>query len=241
MPSYDQYCPIARAAEIFAERWTPVIVRNLLLGCHTFGEIARGAPGISRSLLSQRLRSLERNGVLERRPNPAGRGGYYVMTQAGEGLWNVCQALGNWGARWLEAAPEGLDPGALLWTMCKRLNQDNLPARRVVVRFDFRDRPKHRFWLLLEHGEGEVCRSYPGFEEDLIVTADSDWLARWYMGRASWSQVLRSRHVRVDGPSALARAFPTWSLGSPFAGIQPAVQARLPEARDSPAADPCQP
>ena len=222
MRSYRQYCPIARGAEIFAERWTPIIVRNLLQGCRTFNEILAGAPGISRSLLSQRLRFLERSGILERRPNPGGRGHLYVMTEAGEGLWDVCVALGNWGARWLEVAPEHLDPGVALWSMCNRLDRDELPSRRVVVRFDFRDRPKERFWLLLDHGRGEVCRTYPGFEEDLVVRADSDWLVLWHMGRVSWGRALDSGHIEVDGPAALARAFPTWNRRSYFAEVGPA-------------------
>src|SRR5262249_59333149 len=63
--TYGQYCPIARGAEIFAERWTPLIIRNLYLGCETFGAILEGAPGLSRTLLAQRLEQLERLGIVE--------------------------------------------------------------------------------------------------------------------------------------------------------------------------------
>src|SRR5215469_9261826 len=99
MDGYGQYCPIARGAEIFAARWTPIIVRNLLVGCRTFGEIREGAPGIPRALLSERLRQLEHYGVLTRSPNPAGRGFLYELTEAGWELGAVCTALGVWGAR----------------------------------------------------------------------------------------------------------------------------------------------
>lgn len=218
--TYGQFCPIARAAEIFAERWTPLIVRNLLLGCSTFGEIARGAPGISRSLLSQRLRSLERHGVVERRPNRSGGGHRYSMTDAGQELWEVCEALGRWGARWLEVAPGHLDPGVVLWSICHRLDRERLPGRRVVVRLEFRDRPREKYWLLLEQGRGEVCRTFPGFEEDLVVTADSDWFVKWHLGQAPWSEASRGNRIRVDGPPALARAFHTWNRLSPFAGVE---------------------
>lgn len=220
--SYGQYCPIARGAEIFAERWTPLIVRNLLLGCSTFGEIVRGAPGISRSLLSQRLRALERAGIIERRAGPGGRGSRYLLTAAGRELDAVCRALGEWGARWLEVAPEHLDPGVALWSMCNWLDPDRLPAERVVVRFDFVDRPGERFWLLLERGVGEVCRTWPGFDEDLVVTAESAAFVQWHMGRLAWGRALASRRIRLDGPSALARAFPTWNRRSPFARVRPA-------------------
>ena len=110
MRTYGQYCPIARGAEIFAERWTPIIMRNILMGCETFTEIQRGAPGIPRSLLTQRLALLERQGIVERWPNDNGRGARYLPTDAGRGLANVCFALGEWGARWLDVAPDHLDP-----------------------------------------------------------------------------------------------------------------------------------
>ena len=135
--TYGQYCPIARGAEIFAERWTPLIIRNLYLGCGSFNEILEGAPGLSRTLLSQRLKQLERLGVVESGPKPDGRGHHYELTSAGHDLFTVCRSLGEWGARWLEIAPENLDPFVALWSMCNALRRDRLPDRRVVIRFDF--------------------------------------------------------------------------------------------------------
>ena len=134
--TYGQYCPIARGAEIFAERWTPLIIRNLYLGCGNFSEILEGAPGLSRTLLSQRLKQLERLGVVESAPKPDRRGHHYKLTSAGHDLFTVCQSLGAWGARWLEIAPENLDPFVALWSMCNALRRDRLPDRRVVIRFD---------------------------------------------------------------------------------------------------------
>ena len=113
--TYGQYCPIARGAEIFAERWTPLIIRNLYLGCGSFSEVLEGAPGLSRTLLSQRLKQLERLGIVESAPKPDGRGHHYELTSAGHDLFTVCQSLGEWGARWLEIAPENLDPFVALW------------------------------------------------------------------------------------------------------------------------------
>lgn len=226
MKRYGQYCPIARAAEVFAERWTPIIVRNILLGKETFTDILRGAPGLSKTLLTQRLRELERCGIVERRPHPSGRGSVYRPTDAGRELWDVCVTLGNWGARWLDVAPEHLDPGIALWSMCNCLDHERLPPGRTVVRFDFRDLKRgNRFWILIENREGEVCAKPPGFEEDLVVTADSDWFVLWHMGRASWAEAVRGGHIRVDGPRDLARAFPTWNRRSHFAGIKPARPA----------------
>ena len=105
MRTYGQYCPIARGAEIFAERWTPLIIRNLHLGCETFGEILNGAPGLSRQLLTERLKQLERFGIVESAPKASGRGHRYRLTSSGHDLFGVCQTLGEWGARWIEIAP----------------------------------------------------------------------------------------------------------------------------------------
>jgi DNA-binding HxlR family transcriptional regulator len=104
MRTYGQYCPVARASEIVAERWTPIIVHNLLLGCSTYGEISAGAPGLSHTLLTQRLRLLERVGVIEVRPKTRGHGISYHLTAAGRDLWSVLSALGTWGERWLDSA-----------------------------------------------------------------------------------------------------------------------------------------
>lgn len=224
MRGFGQYCPIARGAEIFGERWTPVIVRNILLGCRTFTEIERGAPGIPRSLLSQRLILLARHGIIQRRPLDHGRGFRYLPTEAGEGLWDVCLALGEWGARWLEVAPEHLDPYVALWSMCNSLATDRLPDRRIVVRFDFLGQPKKtaRLWLLLEHGAGEVCATWPG-NEDLVITADPERFVGWHMGHYSWAEAAAGDAIRIQGPKQLAAAFPTWNKGSHFAHIEPRV------------------
>jgi DNA-binding HxlR family transcriptional regulator len=227
MKGYGQYCPIARGSEIFAERWTPIIVRNLAFGCDTFTEIEKGAPGISRTLLAQRLRQLERFGIVERIPAKNGRGPRYILTESGEELSDVCVTLGEWGARWLELAPEHLDPSMALWSWCQGyINTGGLPTRRVVVRFDFVQRPKRTLWVLFENGRGEVCHKHPGFEEDVVVTADPEWFVKWHMGRVSWLQAVREGHITVEGPRDLARALPTWNTRSRFQAIKPRFAVR---------------
>ena len=222
MRTYGQYCPIARGAEIFAERWTPLIIRNLHLGCGSFGEILEGAPGLSRTLLSQRLRQLERLGVVESAPKPDRRGHYYELTSAGHELFAVCQSLGEWGARWLEIAPENLDPFVALWSMCNVLRRERLPDRRVVIRFDFTGRPRpERYWLLIERGETEICKTYPGLDEDLYITAEAEAFVKWHAGQLAWTQAIREQRIRLEGPWWLTRAFPTWNARSTFAQIRP--------------------
>ncbi len=217
--TYGQYCPVARASEILAMRWTPIIVRNLLLGCETFGELTDGAPGISRSLLSNRLELLEQYGVVERRPG--GRGSRYLLTEAGRGLESVVDALGTWGARWLEAAPEHFDAHTVLWSLCRLVDPDDIPARRLVIRFDLRDGAKRRVWVVLCPPDSEVCVKPPGYHEDLVVTTTSEWLAKWHMGRISLGQAMHEGLISVQGPSELVHALSTLGL-SRFADVAPA-------------------
>jgi DNA-binding HxlR family transcriptional regulator len=250
--TYGQYCPIARGAEIFAERWTPLIIRNLYLGCGSFSEILEGAPGLSRTLLSQRLKQLERLGVVGSAPKPGRRGHHYELTTSGHDLFKVCLSLGEWGARWLEIAPENLDPFVALWSMCNALRRDRLPDKRVVIRFDFlgrapafaaRSRPdaasarsrlsspvqseasggghRERYWLLIELGDTEICKTCPGVDEDLYITADAEAFVKWHAGQLTWAQATREGRIQLDGLPSLVRAFPTWNARSMFAHIKP--------------------
>jgi DNA-binding HxlR family transcriptional regulator len=218
METYGQFCPIARGAEVFAMRWTPLIVRNLLLGCRTFGEIRQGLPRISKTLLSQRLSLLEHHGIIERRPNPNGRGSLYELTPAGKELRAVTDALGVWGSRWLELTPAHFDAGIVLWGLCKNVAADDLPAARSVIRFNLRDGSHRRFWVLLERPRAEVCLTPPGFEEDVVVDSTQEWLARWYAGEISLGSAMREGLITVRGPRPLVRKLASWGgLGRPAA------------------------
>jgi DNA-binding HxlR family transcriptional regulator len=198
-------------------RWTPIIVRNLLLGCETFGELMDGAPGISRTLLSSRLELLERYGVVERRPGPR-----YVLTEAGRELDPVVEALGTWGARWLEVAPEHFDAHTVLWSLCRLADPDDLPSRRLVIRFELTDGPKRRVWVVLCPPDSEVCVKPPGFDEDLVVKTTSEWLAKWHMGRISLGQAMHAGLISVQGPRELVQTLSTLGL-SRFADVESAL------------------
>jgi DNA-binding HxlR family transcriptional regulator len=216
MRNYGQFCPIARGSEILAERWTPIILRNVLLGCHTFNEISAGAPGLSRALLARRLHELEHAGIIQIRPKPDGHGSLYEPTPVGSDLWPVLLALGRWAERSMDLTAEHADPDVVLWSWCQEfLRRDLLPDRRVVIRFDFwfLDR-RRKGWMLIDGREAELCRFDPGFGDDLVVTIqDPLTFARWHMGLVEWTAALRSGAVRVSGPRDLSRALPTWNAG----------------------------
>jgi DNA-binding HxlR family transcriptional regulator len=222
MKSYGQYCPIARTSEFFAERWTPIIVRNLAAGCRTFTQLREGAPGIPKALLVERLALLERYGVVARSTPPKGRGYLYELTESGWELKRVCDAMGEWGARWLEIEPRHVEPAYVLWATCRLVDLDKVPPRGVVARFELRDDPKQRFWMVMQRPRAELCTSYPGRPEDLIVTTDSETLVQWNLRRMTFQEAVRTGRCRVEGPPGLARAFPSWIRPSPFAHVSPA-------------------
>jgi DNA-binding HxlR family transcriptional regulator len=231
MRTYSQYCPIARTSELLAERWTPIIIRNLLTGCCTFGELLDGAPGISKALLAQRLELLEDHGILTRESNPSGRGGRYRLTKQGRELKAVTDAMGAWGARWLELEPQHIDAAYVLWATCKLVEPDKVPSKGLVARIDLADRPKQRYWMLLGQSHAEVCSTYPGRAEDLIVRTDSETLARWHLRHLTYEEAARLGRIRVEGSRASLRAFLACIRPSPFAGIRPAAgssSARAP-------------
>lgn len=221
MRTYRQYCPIARASEVLAERWTPLIVRNLLSGAVTFTEISRGVPTMSRSLLTTRLRELQRAGVVQPVTRPDGTRSGYALSEAGADLAEVIAALGEWGERWLEVTTEHCDPGFALWAWSThQVNREALPSRRVVVRFTFprEAATNRRYWLLVEPVGVELCYGDPCLEEDLLVEADSVAFVRWHTGEAEWAAALRSGAISVEGPRELARALPTWHRVLPAGG-----------------------
>jgi DNA-binding HxlR family transcriptional regulator len=212
---YGDYCPMSRASEIFATRWTPLIVRNLLLGCDTFGAIRAGVPGISRTLLSQRLRMLEHHGIVVRRPGPR-----YELTEAGRQLRVVCEALGSWGERWIELAPEQFDASRVLWALSLKIDPATLPEERRVLRFDVARPELERFWLLLDRPEVEVCRRPVGDQEDLVVRVQSaETLVRWHIGELTLGQAVHAGQVEVDGPLWLERLLATWGGGAAYPAV----------------------
>jgi DNA-binding HxlR family transcriptional regulator len=218
---YGQFCPIARSSELLAERWTPIIVRNLLNGCRSFNEIRQGAPGISTALLAQRLDALERHGVLVRVEKPHGRGATYQLTEMGQALRPVCDALGQWGARWLEIEPRHLDPAYILWATVKLVDLDRIPEGTTTVRFQLNDHPAGQYWLLLRKPQPELCSRSPGHLEDLLCETDSHTLVDLHLRRITYPAALRSGRLRLHGPSALTRKFTTWFGTSPFADYLP--------------------
>ena len=231
MRSYAQYCPIAKASEILGDRWTLLIVREMLGGASGFNELQRGLPGISRSVLTDRLRSLERAEIIERRTGPKGRTLDYRLTLAGRDLEAVVQAMGEWGVTWsfTDPRPEELNPDLLIVWMARHVDREQLPPDRTVVKFDFRN-PAKRYWMVLERSEVSVCLQHPGFEVNLEVRVDTATLYRVYLGRVELGGAIRAGQLTMSGPRALQRGLGSWFTWSAFAPASRSAEARRTKA-----------
>ena len=209
---YGQFCPIAMAAEVLCERWVPLVLRELMYGSRRFNDIARGVPLMSRGLLVQRLRELERSGIVARQQ--AG----YRLTAAGEALRPLVEQMGMWAQHWCARtlSEQDLDDALLVWSLHRSLKVPPQLARRIVLRFDFHGLPRglrlarRSWWLLAQGGEVEICIKDPGYEVDVVVTADLRSLIEVVLARRSLAEAQRSGRVKLQGDAKLVRALPGW-------------------------------
>jgi DNA-binding HxlR family transcriptional regulator len=218
--SYHQFCPVAKAMELLDERWTMLIVRELISGSQHFNDLRRGVPRMSPTLLSKRLHQLVRAGIVNRQAD--GNQVRYALTQAGQELRPVVEALGAWGVRWIgELGDEDLDPKLLLWDMHRNVDHDAVPAGNTVIQFTFPDAPTkvRHWWLVIAPGQADVCDTDPGYPAALTVTASLRHMVQIWNGDLGWPQALRSGTVQINGPQPLRQAMPRWFKLSPFATV----------------------
>lgn len=234
---YKQFCPVAMASEILCNRWTMVLLRELVAGSTRFNEIRRGVPRMSPALLSQRLKELTAAGIIETRL-VAGEGDRheYRLTEAGRDLRSVVEAVGVWGQRWVDGdlSLDNLDPSLLMWDMRRNLRAEPLPRQRSVVAFVYADVPssQSRWWLIVEPTrEVDLCSVDPGFPVDLLVEGKLRAMTSVWMGLSTMRQEERLGNVAVEGDARLSRDMEKWLGLSPFAvepkrtaAVRPAAQ-----------------
>ena len=219
MRTYAQYCPIVRAVEVLGERWTLLIVREMLTGVGRFNELSRGLPGLSRALLSRRLRQLVAAGLVRRTDDG------YELTPAGEDLRPLVFGLAEWGARYAfgDPRPEELDPEVLMWWFHGRIDTSALD-RRAVIEIQVADRGRH-FWLVMEPGDVSVCYADPGFEVDALLRSDLATLYRMWEGEIELLDAVKGGSIELAGPRWITRGLPRWLQLSPVAPYVRAARA----------------
>jgi DNA-binding HxlR family transcriptional regulator len=233
MARYADYCPIAVGMEVLGDRWTALVIRELMVGAAGFNEIHRGIPRISRTLLAQRLRLLERHGLVRRETAARGRPGRYTLTPAGTSLTPIIWAIGHWAAEWVfgDPADEDCDGLSLMWRLHKQAIAAKLPQQRTVLHLVLTGAGAAEGWLKIERGAISVCKDDPGYDVDLAVEADTGQMQRWLVGLLPFRGLTANGHARMLGPSRLARAFPTWFDTSYFAdSLRRGQQRRRPDA-----------
>ena len=230
MKGYGQFCPVAKAAEIITERWTPLVLRELLCSSRRFNDIRKGVPLMSPTLLAKRLKTLEEDGIIARRVAGSGQGWEYELTSAGEELRPLVETLGVWGQRWVRSQlkRDELDPGLLMWDIHRRVDPRQFPSRRIVVKFEFSNVPKSKqCWWLVNDQEGvDLCLTDPGFEVDVYIFTDVRTMTAVWMGDVRLDHAIQSGRIELHGPQELRRSIRTWLRLSLFASVQSQVPTR---------------
>jgi DNA-binding HxlR family transcriptional regulator len=212
MPShYGQFCPVAKAMELLDERWTLLIVRELMLGSQHFNALRRGVPKMSPALLSKRLQTLVRAGVVERWED--GNRVTYRLTESGKELEPIVEALGRWGIRWIsELGDEDLDPHLLLWDMRRGIDTEAVPDGRTVIGFVFPEMPSscRRWWIVITGDGVDACDFDPGHPVRVTVETSLRTMTRIWRGDLPWAAALRSGDLVLSGEPQACRALPRW-------------------------------
>ena len=223
MTTHGQFCSIARALDVLGQRWMLLVVRELLTGSRRFGEIRRGLPRISRTMLSARLHELVDTGIARRGED--GEGPFYVLTPEGRELEGTLRELGVWGQRWLsrELTADLLDTDALVSDMRRRIDRDALPRSPLVVRIETWIDPRRgeERYLLLRRSEVSLCSANAGFPVELHVRAPLRTLTAWWRGDVTLSEA-RASGLLLEGRREWVHAFPRWFERYLFAGVPPA-------------------
>lgn len=229
MKGYNQFCPVAKGAEIFNERWTPLIIREMMCGSRRFNDLKRGNPMMSPSLLSQRLKFLEQAGVVEKKIGK-GESAEYSLTESGRDLGEVVTRLGLWGLKWARSrlTKDDYDPQLLMWDIRRRIDTSAFPAQRVVMSFMFRDMPASRraYWLIVDDGEVDLCIKFPGFDVDLAFITTSKTMADIWMGHTTIRKEIRNGNLSLEGGKALKKNIDDWFTYSVFSDPE-ALRASL--------------
>lgn len=215
---YGQFCPVSKAAEILGERWTMLIVRELLMGGQRFSQLQRGLGDISPALLTARLKQFEEAGLVTRRRIPGQRGYEYLPTPACEALLPVLKAVGDWGMVYQRSAltEDDFDLDFLMFYLERSIDPAALPGGAAIIRFKFRGAPKEDWWLVVDKDKTDVCMTDPGRDIDVYITTTFLTMHDVWMGDRSYREAMEADELFIEGEPALTRRISTWLRPSLF-------------------------
>lgn len=230
MTEYGQFCPVAKATELLGEKWTLLILRELLLGTHRYNEFQRALSRISPSLLTKRLKQLEAAGIIVRKVRQGRKGYEYFLTPAGKELAPVVEHLATWGMRWARGQldEEELDVEFLMWDIQRRLQTDRLPGGETVLCFIFDGlKTFNNWWLVVRDSEVDLCTENPGKDVDLYIRTTLRDLVEIWKGDTEVKAALREGLLKTQGNAVLARTLPEWLGICLYADIRPGDPAMM--------------
>lgn len=221
MFSYGQFCPLAQAAQLLCERWTLIVVRELIAGSTRFNEIKKGVPLMSPTLLSDRLKRLAQARVIA---IAGSKGSYtYALTAAGQQLRPVVEMLGAWGHRWMPSSlHEGdLDAGLLMWDMRRTVDPAVFPNGLTVVKFEYPDAPrgKRDWWLVSKSGEVDLCLADPGYDVDVVIKCPLKTMTEVWICQRQFRDAVKSGDIKVSGSGKLIGKLQEWLRASALARL----------------------
>lgn len=224
MKGYGQFCPIAKASEVLGERWTNLVIRELGAGSETFNDLRKGLPLMSPSLLSTRLKSLERSGIVDRKEKNANV--RYTLTKAGDELTHIIWQLGTWGHRWVRSdlAKDDLDPSLLIWDIHRNIDADFFNGEHNTIKFEFTDYVSklRNWWIVISKGDVDVCMKDPGYTVDLTIASDLKTMTAVWMGDTTIMKAMREKTVNISGSSHLKKNIAIWLGTNYYADVKAA-------------------
>jgi len=218
--SYNQFCPISKAGEILGERWTILILREILMGARRFNVLQRGLGDISPALLTKRLTTLEEQNMLIKRKIPGQKGYEYYPTEACEALLPVLFAMGEWGVIWAQHTilDQDFDAEFLMLYLERSIDRDKIKGSETVIKFNFSDlREQSDWWLIVNPDRAEVCLRDPGRDIHVYFNCSVRTMTEVWMGDRTYRDAINAGDLSIEGDEARTRNVSSWLRPSIFA------------------------
>lgn len=217
---YGQFCPLAKTTEILGEKWTILIIREILMGGRRFSELQRGLGLISPALLTARLKSLEDQGMVVKRRAAGQRSFEYYPTEACEALLPALISLGEWGLCWAQhtIVDDDYDVEFLMYYLERSINPEKLIGDETVIQFEFTDLSyQSKWWLLVKGDRVDLCIKDPAKDIDIFFTTTVRTMTAVWMGDRTYKNAITEGDLSVQGPPALTRNISAWLTPSIYA------------------------